>query len=128
MDFSKTIPILVLKTFSRAELISSLLQRTTAWPPSTAATPAATLKITYSRAVAVFPPFIRSPVSRAKDENVVKPPHIPTFKNSTTRGFRALFFKASPAIRPMIKEPNMFMAKVFTGKARFSFTGISPMR
>src|SRR5699024_10461669 len=76
----------------------------------------------------MFPPLIRSPVSRAKDENVVNPPQIPTFRNRTALGFSALFFSASAAIIPITKEPAILIRNVFTGKAPPSFRGISPIR
>ena len=44
-------------------------------------TPTRTLNNTYVNAIVTFPLLIKSPVSKAKVENVVKPPHTPTFKN-----------------------------------------------
>lgn len=75
-----------------------------------------------------WPPFTRSELSSAKDENVVKPPQIPAFKKRTNLGFADPFFAVSPAITPIRKAPAALMAKVLTGKAVSSLTGIRPIR
>jgi len=51
-----------------------------------AATPTVTLSMTYEAAVIYEPFSISPPVSRAKDEKVVKPPQMPTLRKRTSRG------------------------------------------
>ena len=77
--------------------------------------PAAMLRNIYKAAIPGCPFFRRFELSRAKVENVVKPPQIPTFKNNTRRGFRLLDFKLRAAINPMTKHPRTLIAKVFIG-------------
>ena len=55
-------------------------------PANTAKIPATTLKTAYRNPIPILPLFSSSPVSKAKEENVVNPPHIPTFRNRTVRG------------------------------------------
>lgn len=76
----------------------------------------------------MFPSFHKSLVSSAKDENVVNPPHIPTFKNKTILGLNELFFAANAAIIPIIKHPRTFIMKVLIGNILPSFRGISPIK
>ena len=60
--------------------------------------------MTYKAAVSQAPFSIRPHVSRAKDENVVNPPQIPTFSNSTSFGEDENCFNASAAASPIRKQ------------------------
>lgn len=86
-------------------------------PANTAAVPHTTLRIAYSAAICALPPFIKSPVSSAKEEKVVKPPHIPAFKNKTVLGLSQSVFIASAAMIPMRKDPAILIKNVFIGNA-----------
>ena len=93
----------------------------------TARTPQTRLRMTYSIAIPVLP-FSSSPsVSRAKEENVVKPPQMPTFKKSTTLGFKA-FFAAKAATRPITKHPMTLIRNVFIGSPFSGLTGSNVIR
>ena len=72
--------------------------------------------MTYAAAVSQTPFSIRPPVSRAKDEKVVNPPQIPTFRNSTSFGEDEKCFNASAAASPIRKQPVIFTINVFSGK------------
>jgi hypothetical protein len=85
------------------------------------------LKIIYRDAVTIDPFASRSFVSRAKEENVVKPPQMPTFKNKVSFGSIA-FFVANDATIPMRNAPRMLIQKVLMGKPESGFKGSSPMR
>ncbi len=76
----------------------------------------------------IFPSFIKSVVSNAKEENVVKPPHIPTFRNNTVLGFRKSVFIANAVTIPIRKEPTIFIISVLIGNTHPSFNGIIPIK
>ncbi len=86
------------------------------------------LNIIYNKARYTFPLLIKSPVSNAKEEKVVKPPHIPTFINKIILGFNEFLWTASATMIPMIKEPMIFTISVFIGKSHLSFIGIKPIK
>lgn len=56
---------------------------------------------------------MRVSVSKAKVEKVVKSPHNPVFKKSTVFGESDEFFTAKDAIRPIKKQPDRFITRVF---------------
>ena len=72
----------------------------------------------------ILPVLKRLYDSRAKVENVVKPPHKPVLRKRTRRGLMFLFFRANAAITPMIKAPIIFVTSVLYGNELFSFNGI----
>lgn len=74
------------------------------------------------------PVLMRVSVSKAKVENVVKPPHNPVLIKSTVFGASELFFTARAAISPIAKQPIRFITRVFTGKVNGSLRGIRPVR
>ena len=82
----------------------------------------------YAAAAAQLPPRIRSLISSANVENVVKPPHIPVFKSSTMRGLMSAFLAAAAAMSPMANAPATFITSVFTGKPFDGESGMSPIR
>lgn len=59
------------------------------WAMYTARIPNTRLTPMYVSATPEAPFIIRLCFSSAKEENVVKPPQIPTFRKSTVRGFKA---------------------------------------
>ena len=73
----------------------------------------------------IFPSFIRSAVSNAKEEKVVKPPHIPTFRNNTVLESTESVFIANATTIPIRKEPAIFIINVFMGNVQDEkqFTG-----
>ena len=76
----------------------------------------------------IFPLFIKSADSNVKEENVVKPPHIPTFRNNTILGFRKSVSDAKATTIPIIKDPTIFIINVLIGNAHPSFNGIIPIK
>lgn len=90
--------------------------------------PTAILKMIYEAAV-IYEPFSISPlVSRAKDENVVKPPQMPTLRKSTSLGDAENCFNASAATRPIRKLPNTFTINVFIGNPSLLSIGSLPIK
>lgn len=53
--------------------------------------------------------------SSVKDENVVKPPQIPTIKNNRKFGDNNSLLEATPAKNPIIMLPNRLTINVPTG-------------
>lgn len=70
----------------------------------------------YPPAVMYLPDSNSLNVSNENVEKVVKPPHIPTLKNSSQL-LESLLFETIPAIKPIAKEPIRFMINVITGKS-----------
>ena len=63
--------------------------------------------MTYEAAV-IYEPFSNSPpVSRAKDEKVVKPPQIPILRKRTSLGESENCFNASAETSPIRKQPSI---------------------
>ena len=85
------------------------------WGSIAAIIPAATLTTMYITAVNIEPDLINPAVSNEKVENVVKPPHIPTFRKSMSLESRLLFFAAHRAISPIASEPTTFISSVMKG-------------
>ena len=83
--------------------------------------------MTYKDATPFCPFAISASVSSAKEENVVKPPQIPTFKNSTSLGLSE-FFAATAATRPMTKAPMTLIRNVLNGNPFSGFIGSRPIR
>ena len=75
-------------------------------------------------AVKTEPPFISSAVSRENVEKVVKPPHIPTLKQSNNLGSIFSFFDTAKAIHPIANAPIIFIIKVLIGNDSGFLIGI----
>ena len=71
--------------------------------------PPSILKTAYKNAIPKCPVFIKSVVSKANVENVVKPPQKPAFKNNIIYGLIVTFLDAATTILPITIHPMIFI-------------------
>src|SRR4029450_557207 len=82
-------------------------------PTQTETRPSTNCKPILTSAATVWVSRANEKVSRAKDENVVKPPRMPTKINSRTSEVNAAALaSASPAKKPINRQPTAFTASV----------------
>jgi hypothetical protein len=84
-------------------------------PATVRAKPTSTLRSAFIKALSIVPPRIIRIDSKEKEEKVVNPPRNPVTRN-IRRERDTMDLSASPATKPIKRQPNRFTAKVPQGK------------
>ena len=113
MPFCKTLRRACPDNISLAsELSDTGAQLTSIFPAKTPPMQRTRLAATYIPNISALP-LCKSPRASSENvENVVNPPHMPTFRNSSQGPFGSPYYSAACTIIPIITAPMTFTASV----------------